>query len=333
MQTVSAGLVKDVRTNRSLGFAKHLGCLTVTLLTVWAIPHPCLGQPGIISTVAGNGTAGLGFPLQPPPGDGGLATSAPLLGPGAIAVDDSGNIYFVDQARVRKVDILGTIHTVAGNGLMNFSGDGGPATGAGIGFCGSGGMSGGIAVDNAGNTYIADCLDSRIRKVDTGGIITTIAGTGSSGVFGFSGDNGPAISAQLNAPRGIALDSGGNLFIADSGNLRVRKVSLKSGIITTVAGNGQVRTNNDDGQLAINAAIDAPFNVAVDSQGNLYIASGSALREVSTAGVISTVTGAAGATNSLAVDTAGNLYFGESFALRELNTGGALTTIAGGGNK
>jgi hypothetical protein len=141
-------------------------------------------------------------------------------------------------------------------------------------------------MDNAGNLYISDTNDHRIRKVNTTGIISTVAGNGS---FGFSGDNGPAISAMLNSPEGIAVDSAGNLYIADASNSRVRKVSPE-GVITTVAGNGNV-VDSGDGGPATSAAVPRPEGVTVDSAGNLYIGEGRRIRKVNAAGIISTVAG------------------------------------------
>src|ERR1035438_3423722 len=156
--------------------------------------------------MAGNGTSGFS-------GDGGPATSAQLSGPGGLALDSAGNLYTAEYARIRKIS-NGVIATVAGNGIWGFSGDGGPATSAQI-------IDGGIALDSAGNLYIADVSNYRVRKVSNG-VITTIAG---DGIPGFSGDNGPATSAQLADPGGVAVDSAGNLYIADEGNNRIRKVA------------------------------------------------------------------------------------------------------------
>ena len=154
---------------------------------------------GVITTVAGNGTAGFS-------GDNGPATSAQLNHPLGVAVDSAGNLYIADywNNRIRKVS-NGVITTVAGNGNAGFSGDNGPATSAQLNY------PTGVAVDSAGNLYIADSHNNRIRKVSNG-MITTVAGNGTSG---FSGDNGPATSAQLYAPEGVAVDAAGNLYIAD----------------------------------------------------------------------------------------------------------------------
>jgi len=210
---------------------------------------------GVITTVAGNGTPGFS-------GDNGPATSAQLHDPARVAVDSAGNLYIADNNnyRIRKVS-NGAITTVAGNGTRGFSGDNIPATSAQFHdpF--------GVAVDSAGNLYIADSGNNRIRKV-ANGIITTVAGNGTPG---FSGDNGPATSAQLNGPAGVAVDSAGNLYIADGGNNRIRKVS--NGVITTVAGNGTLGYSGDNGP-ATSAQLARPVAVAVGSAGNVYVVDG-----------------------------------------------------------
>jgi len=287
---------------------------------------------GVITTVAGNGSTGYG-------GDNGPATSAqlcPVIGAAnglGLSVDSAGNLYIADTCnyRVRKVS-NGVITTVAGNGISGFSGDIGPATDAELSSPES------VAVDSSGNLDIAD--GNRIRLV-SGGIITTVAGTG---LAGFGGDNGPATGAQLNGPNGIVADSAGNLFIADTGNNRVRKVS--NGIIATVAGNGTFGFSGDGGS-PINAQLGNPFGVGLDSADNLFIAdfTNSRVREVSN-GVIATVAGGGSSIGDkglaisaqlfqpegLAVDATGNLFiadFDNSRVRRVSN--GVITTVAGNG--
>ena len=207
---------------------------------------------GIISTVAGTGTAGY-------TGDGGQATSAQLNNPYGVAVDSQGNVYIADTLnnRVRKVS-GGIISTVAGTGTAGYSGDGGQATSAQLN------QPMAAAVDGQGNLYIADYVNQRIRKV-SGGLITTVAGTGTAG---FSGDGGQATSAQLNSPFSVAVDAGGNLYIADYSNQRIRRVS--GGIITTVAGTGTAGFSGDGGQAA-SAQLSGPLGVAADAQGSVYL--------------------------------------------------------------
>lgn len=201
---------------------------------------------------------------------------------GSIATDSKGNVYFASGPVVFKLNTFGIQTVVAGNGAFGFSGDGGPATSASL-F-----LPYGVAVDGAGNLYIADLLNQRIRKVDTTGTITTVAG---SGTYGFSGDGGPAISASLGSPDGVAVDEAGNLYIADLYNRRVRKVD-SGGMISTVAGNGAYGFSGDGGP-ATSASLSSPTGVAVDRVGNVYIADqgNQRIRKVDTAGRISTVAG------------------------------------------
>jgi len=216
-----------------------------------------VGTNGIITTVAGNGTQGFS-------GDGGAATNAELNYPSDVAVDSFGNLFIGDAAnnRVRRVDTNGIITTVAGIGTAGYSGDGGAATNAQLSSPGR------VAWDGAGNLFIADGNGQRIRKVGTNGIITTVAGNGTAG---YSGDGGAATNAELNAPSGLAADRGGNLFISDNLNYRVRKVDT-NGIITTVAGNGSYASYSGDGGAATNAVVNGPSGLALDSAGNLFIA-------------------------------------------------------------
>jgi uncharacterized protein (TIGR03437 family) len=189
----------------------------------------------------------------------------------------------------------------------------------------------------------------RIRKVDTSGTITTVAGDGTTiGLGGFSGDNGPATSAALNSPYGLAIDNAGNLYIADTGNGRIRKVSAASGIITTIAGLGESSSDSGDGGPAANAQLSAIADVAVDGAGNVYIADQEHIRQINSSGIINTVAhgffgtcsqtptpvaSADVAANGLAVDAAGNLYIADKSAdcIQELTTTGTVSTLAGGG--
>ena len=238
--------------------------------------------PGTITTVAGNGNLGNS-------GDGGPATSASFGAAHGVAVDKSGNIYIADAIFnvVRKVDSKGIISTFAGGNVISL-GDGGPATKARLDFGPV--FHAGLAVDKAGNLYIADAADSRVRKVDSSGTITTEAGNSTSlGIGSFSGDGGPATSAGLNTPVGVAVDSAGNIFIADFGNLRIRKVDT-SGKITTIAGIGFVTgSDSGDGGPATKAELSGLSDVAVDNAGNVYLADQEHIRKINTSGIISTI--------------------------------------------
>jgi sugar lactone lactonase YvrE len=272
-----------------------------------------VSNAGIITTVAGNGFEGYS-------GDGGPATSAKLFAPHGVAVDAFGNIFIADGGnhRIRKVSPAGIITTVAGNGSLDYSGDGGPATSAALAWPYS------VAVDASGNIFIADSFNNRIRKVSPAGIITTVAGGGTGG------DGGAATSAVLYMPYGVAIDAWGNLFIAETFGNRIRKVS-PSGIITTVAGNGSFGGYSGDGGLATAAQLNMPYGVAVDASGNLFIADSfnDRIRKVSaSSGIITTVAGngsqgysgdgglATAAELSVpygvAVDAAGNLFIADN---------------------
>jgi sugar lactone lactonase YvrE len=175
---------------------------------------------------------------------------------------DSGNLYIADSGnhRVRRVDASGTITTVAGTGVRGYSGDGGPATAARLR------RPGAVAVDGSGRLYIADFGNNRVRRVDLSGRITTVAGNGKRG---FSGDGGKATHAKLNAPSGLAIDHSGNVYIADSGNNRVRKVN-RAGKINTVAGTGKDGFSGDR-HKATKAKLNYPIGLAFDHSHNLYI--------------------------------------------------------------
>ncbi len=300
---------------------------------------------GSSTIVAGNGAYGVS-------GDGGPATEAQLLGLTALSVDGAGNLFIADglffgssQFRIRKVSPNGIITTVPGGVLGSTpppTGDGGPATSAQLRLAAPDyGVHSGIAVDRAGNLFIADTDNHRIRKVSPGGIITTVAGVGPCPVqFAKDclplGDGGPATSAALLFPTGVAVDSKGNLFIADRGNSRVRKVS-PDGIITTVAGNGMNGDSGDGGQ-ATSAQLDADA-IAVDGAGNLFISEGNhaRVRKVSPDGIITTVVSNVGFTYAVAVDSQGNLFIADELCdgescysiIQKLSSTGVLNTIAG----
>jgi RHS repeat-associated protein len=287
----------------------------------------------IIRTAAGTGVGGFS-------GDGGPATEAQLRTPAGVAADASGNLYIADayNYRVRKVDANGIITTVAGNGTRGYAGDGGPAIEAQL----QGPF--GVAMDSAGNLYLADTGNHRVRKVDTNGIITTVAGNGDPG---FSGDGGPAVQAGLTAPTGVATDPHGNLYIADTNNHRIRKVTA-SGIIITVAGDGRSQFSGDGGP-ATEASLYLPMGVAANAYGHLLFADygNHRVRKVDANGIITTVAGngdpgfsgdggpAADAhlrhPTSVRVDSYGNLYIADSgnHRVRRVYANGIIATFAG----
>jgi sugar lactone lactonase YvrE len=303
--------------------------------------------PGIINTVAGGGS-GCGGQTDSV-GDGCPASSASLLNPTGTALDSAGNLYIadIDNQRVRKVDTSGNITTVAGTGTMGYNGDNIPATSAQLSDPEA------VAVDGAGNLYIADRFNYRVRKVDASGNITTVAGTGTAG---YNGDNIPATTAQLTQPSGVAVDGVGNLYIADFAGQRIRKVDT-SGNITTLAGNGTA--GYIDNVAATSGELSNPSSVALDSAGNLYIADSynCLIREVTAAtGTITTVAGtttgagtsancgssgdggaATGAELSspygVAVDSAGDIYIADfdNQRIRKVNGAGTINTVAGTG--
>ena len=276
-----------------------------------------IDSTGTITTFAGTEERGFG-------GDGGPAVQARLRYPTGVAVDGAGNLYIADQNnhRLRKVDSTGTIDTVAGTGESGFGGDNGAAATAQLSY------PSGVAVDGAGNLYIADSGNHRIRRVDSTGTITTVAGTGK---YGFGGNGGPAVQAQLNYPAGVAVDEAGNLYIADSGNHSIRKVDV-TGTIDAVAGTGESGFSGDNGAAAT-AQLSYPSGVAVDGAGNLYIADTGnvSIRKVDSTGTITTVTDARGYNSSIdvAVDGAGNLYIADTHRIRKVDATGTITTVAG----
>jgi len=264
---------------------------------------------GNISTVAGNGTSGY-------TGDGSAATSAEMADPEGIAVDSSGNLYISDTANcvVRKVTSSGTISTIAGNFTngCGYSGDGAAATAAMLNH------PSGLVLDSKGNLYIADTSNDIVRILTTDGNINTYAGNFGAGI-GFTGDGGPATSARMNNPEGLAIDSAGNLYVADGNNNRVRVVNAATGVISTFAGSSTLGAYSGDGGLATKAKLNTPKGVAIDSVGNLYIADAynARIRLVSPSGIISSVAGngATGSGGDGQLATTASLYFPSGVAV------------------
>ncbi|HXP85573.1 MAG TPA: IPT/TIG domain-containing protein [Bryobacteraceae bacterium] len=327
-----------------------LVCCALAAFTVLAAPTLMRAQ--VITTVAGTNTNSYS-------GDGGPATSASLSTPLGIATDFTGNLFIADSGnfRLREVTTAGIINTVAGNGMVGFGlgggniGDGGPATSAELGPASVPFMAG-VAVDLGGNVYITDVGNYRVRKVDPSGTITTVAGSGSP-IPG--GDGGPATSAGFMEPTGVAVDLFRNIYIADAVNFRVRVVNA-AGTIKTYAGNGTVGYSGDGGP-ATSAQLSVPVGLALDLQGNLYIAEagnvvyGSRIRKVDTSGIITTVAGTGtigysgdggpainaqlgGNLQGVAVDHAGNIYIADydNYRVRKVDKSGIITTVAGTGS-
>ena len=291
---------------------------------------------GMIATVVGIGDWGF-------EGEGGPALEAFLRQPSVVAVDALDNLYISDglNHRVRMVDSTGAITTVAGSGDWGFDGDGGPALSARLS------IPKGLVVDGYGNLYITNEDDHRVRMVNASGVITTVAGAHEAG---FGGDGGPAVRATFNDPVGLATDLRGNLYIADRGNHRVRMVN-PAGVITTVAGTGQIGAAGDGGPATM-ASVGYPSDVAVDAFGNLLISQRlGVVRKVDPSGVITTVAGQSfrfgrsgdggPATEaqlyspiSIDVDMFGNLYIADVFnrVVRRVDSAGTITTVAGTGS-
>jgi len=301
-----------------------------------------IAQPqGTIQTIAGTGSPAFG-------GDGGPATSASLNIAVDVSADRFGNLFIADQFnhRIRKISATGKISTVAGTGVLGFSGDGGLAINAQLN------TPIGVFVDPSGNLFIADVGNQRIRKVDTSGHISTIAGNGGKG---YGGDGGPALSAMFFNCVRVAVDPSGNVIVADQSNHRVRKINA-AGIITTIAGNGvgtpATGAYSGDGGPAVDASLNNPTALAIAPDGTIYICDqfNHRIRKVGTDGKIQTIagTGAPGfagdggpATSAMldfpgaiTLDAQGNIYFNDdqNFRTRMIAKDGTISTIAGNGN-
>ncbi len=288
----------------------------------------------IINTIAGGGTIATNIP----------ATKVLLNQPSGVALDVNGNVYFTDPAFsiVRKIATSGILTTFAGTGIVGHSNMGMQAATANI----NGPL--GIVRDALGNTYFCDSPNNLIYKVGTSGIITVYAGT--PGIAGSTGDNGPATSAKLNFPQGLAIDIAGNIYVADNGNNKIRKIASSTGWITTVAGNG-TQGSSGNGVPAITASLNQPFGVCVDKAGNIYIADtyNYKIRKVNTSGIISNFAGSGlpfssgdgGAALSAGLipialfhDSISGSLFLSDFAgnkIRKINTSNIISNVAGDG--
>ena len=287
----------------------------------------------VITTWAGTG-------LNTFNGSSGQPAAVNLNWPGGIASDRAGNIYITETygCRIRKIDLNGQLTTIAGNGVMDHSGDGGLAVNASIK------ASEGIVVDSNGTIYFSEFNGNCIRKIDPQGIITTIAGPGN---YVDLNDGGPAINASIFGPESLALDRNGNLYIAEQGHQRIRKINAQ-GIISTVAGNG-IQGFSGDGGLATNATLNNPNGICLDDSGNIYFTDWGnyRVRKINSAGIISTIAGtgsgvyngdnipatAAGMVPVFIMrDSIGNLYVSDNnFRVRKINNSGIISTIAGNG--
>jgi sugar lactone lactonase YvrE len=300
--------------------------------------------PNMITTVAGSNTSGSGSGSS---GDGGPANLAKLLNPYDVVVNAQGTVFFNDGGfnySIRMVTTDGIIQRFAGNNTSGFSGDGGLAINAQLNF------PQGLAIDKFGNVYIADGGNRIIRKVNTQGIIQTIAGI--PGSFGYSGDGGQATAAQLAAPNGMAFDAAGNLFFADAGRHVIRKIDT-AGIITTVAGTGTSGFSGDGGP-ATAARLYSPTDICFDNNGNMIIADrdNHAIRRINPSGIIERIAGIGGFLNygftgdggvataaklnkpqSVSTDSLGNVYFSDytNNRIRKINTNGIIQTVGGNG--
>jgi sugar lactone lactonase YvrE len=291
-----------------------------------------VGPDGNVATFAGLGVYGFG-------GDGGQARNARLRRPSTIALDGQGRLVIVDQDNdcVRRVETNGVITTIAGTRVNGFAGDNGPATQARFN------RPYGVAIDAAGNIYISDIGNNRVRRIAPNGIITTVAGNGTAG---YAGDNGPGTSASLNFPGALAFNAAGELLIADARNHRIRALSA-AGIIRTFAGNGQAASAGD-GRQATEASFRFPFGIANDSAGNVYVTQSGlgTIRLINASGLVSTFAGRDGvgfsgdggvptgalfnSPGGLTIDREGNVYIGDEFnhRVRRVRTLAPTTTLS-----
>jgi gliding motility-associated-like protein len=305
---------------------------SLLLILFWL---PVFARAQIIYTVAGNGTAGYS-------GDGGFANTAQLNSPSDVCKDALGNIYIADNGnnRIRKIDSFGIISTVAGNGMRGYTGDLGPATSATLNGPNM------VVADGAGNIYIADAGNNVIRRVNIFGKISTIVGTG---IAGFSGDGGPATNAKLNDPTGVAVDLNGNIYVSDHENNRIRKINTE-GIISTYAGGGSVGFTVD-GVPATSISLCGQNYVSVDNAGTIYMTNYACWHflKVTTSGLIYNVAGYTSPSYSgdcgpadsadihypfgICPDNLGNVYLCPqgNVRVRKVNSLNYISTVAGNG--
>jgi DNA-binding CsgD family transcriptional regulator/sugar lactone lactonase YvrE len=327
---------------RSRWLSPRYGLLGVAVVVALVLGYVWLSAPPAsearVVNVAGTGERAFS-------GDGGLASASALVRPLAVAIGPAGELYIAEGNRIRAVSRDGRISTFAGTGSAGSAGNRGPAAQAQLN------VPQGIAVDSAGNVYIADTLNNRVMRVDADGTITTVAGDGDAG---YAGDGKPGPSARLNLPTGLAIGFGDTLFIADTGNNVIRRLSA-DGTISTVAGTGEAGYRGDAGRAG-DAVLHAPAGLAFDSEGNLYIADtlNQRVRRVDVNGQIETVagTGVSGylgdgraATNAelhlatnplegigqgLAVDLQGDLLIADALngRVRRIDVRGNIGTIA-----
>ncbi|MCY3604482.1 MAG: leucine-rich repeat domain-containing protein [Gammaproteobacteria bacterium] len=288
----------------------------------------CEADLWTIKTLAGTRSAGNS-------GDGGPATEAQLNNPSGVAIDAAGNVYVADSDnhRIRRIGPDGVIVTIAGTGESGYSGDGGPATEAQLA------SPVGVAVGAAGNVYIAERRNHRIRRIGTDGTIETFAGTGESG---YGGDGGPATEALLNYPRNMAIDAAGYLYIADWNNYRIRRIAPDR-TIETFAGTGEPGVSGDGGP-ASQARISSPNGLAADASGNLYFTQNAIIRRIGPDGMIETIAGSGDSgyynasgwpaestrfenLKNLAVDSAGYVYFAAGKRILRITPDGIIETV------
>lgn len=272
-----------------------------------------VNSSGVVTTVAGNGMLFYGNT-----GDGGIATLAQFNTLGGAAMDASRNLFLTDYTNhvVRKITPAGIVSTIAGVGIAGFFGDGGPATSAALH------SPKGVACDRFGNVFVGEYGSNHVRKISPSGIISTIAGGGPGGL----GDGGPATNAMITV-NGIATDNSGNVYIADYGNNRIRKVDGTTGIITTIAGNGAASAAGDGGP-ATDASLSGVYGVFVDNRrGNIFV-SGNTNRKIDNTGTITTIPGSG---TGIAVDTMGNVYLGSGNTVQRVDIYNYLSVIAGTG--